>query len=60
MPDENRKLHDYEVTLIAAHAMVTRPSVRKFFTEPDKMRASMRFRIEKALRELGLPTAAGQ
>ena len=55
-----RKLHDFEVTRVAAQATVKRETVRKFFTDPDRMQPSTRARVEKALRELGFLVGPAQ
>ena len=48
------RLPDHVVTRVAAEAICTRESVRKFLRTPERMHASTRDRVAKALRELGL------
>jgi len=48
-----RKLHDFEVTRVAAQAICKRETVRAYFTHPERMRPATRARVEAALRTLG-------
>ncbi len=48
-----RKLHDYEVTRVAAHAICKRETVRAYLTHPDRMKPATRARIEAAFHALG-------
>src|SRR5205823_3949642 len=60
MENPARKLHDFEVTRVAAQAMCKRETVRHYFQQPDRMKAAVRARVEMALRELGfLPNGTG-
>jgi len=58
MPNPGRKLHDFEVTKVAATAMCRRETVRHYFQTPDRMKPAVRARVELALRELGFLDAA--
>ena len=49
----NRKLHDFEVTRVAAQAICKRETVRAYLTRPDRMKAATRARVAAALSALG-------
>ena len=53
---EAPKLHDYQVTQIAAASFHKRETVRRYLSDPSAVRPSTRAGIERALRELGLLT----
>ena len=48
----NRKLHDFEVTRVAAQAICKRETVRAYLSRPDRMKAATRARVEAALKAL--------
>lgn len=49
----SRKLHDFEVTRVAAHGMMKCATVRAYLKDPARSRPTTRARIETALRALG-------
>ena len=52
----NRKLHDFEVTRVAAQAICKRETVRAYLTHPERMKPATRARVQKALSALGYVT----
>ena len=37
MAEKRQRLHDYEITKVAGHALCARATVRKYFVDPDGM-----------------------
>ena len=48
-----RKLHDFEVTRVAAHVPCKRETVRKYLAHPERMQPAKRASVEASLRALG-------
>jgi DNA-binding LacI/PurR family transcriptional regulator len=48
-----KKLHDFEVTRVAAEAICKRETVRTFLRDPSRMKPATRARVEAALQALG-------
>lgn len=48
-----RKLHDFEVTRVAAQAVCKRETVRAYLSHPARMKPATRARVQAALQALG-------